>query len=149
MPIQAETVEYNRRMGLEWEYERRGAGELVQGGANLYSPTGCCAMAFLTYDVRFGDTKLYPLEALKVGVGAPVTKPRTALGAAHAAADKVSHGNNVISRKNETWPWPNTLNAPRILYTTCTDQYPNFEPDWTLKPYRICTITLTPNPLTP
>jgi hypothetical protein len=116
---------------------------LVQGGANLYSPTGCCAMAFLTYDVRFGDTKLYPLEALKVGVGAPVTKPRTALGAAHAAADKVSHGNNVISRKNETWPWPNTLNAPRILYTTCTDQYPNFEPDWTLKPYRICTITLT------
>jgi hypothetical protein len=103
-------------------------------------------MALVAYDVRLEDSKLYPLEALKVGVGAPVAKPRTALGAAHTAADTVLHNNNVISQKNETWPWPNTLNAPRILYTTCTDQYPNFEPDWTLKPYRICTITLTLKP---
>jgi hypothetical protein len=105
-------------------------------------------MALVAYDVRLKDSKLYPLEALKVGVGAPVAKPRTALGATHAAADTVLHNNNVISRKNETWPWPNTLNAPRILYTTCTDQYPNFEPDWTLKPYRICTINLSPVSLT-
>jgi hypothetical protein len=131
-------------MGLERKYERRGVGELVQGGANLYSPAGCCAMAFLTYDVRLGDLKLYPLEALKVGVGAPVAKPRTALGAAHAAADTVLHYNKCNSRQNETWPWPNPLNARRILYTTCAHQYLNFEPDWTLKPYRICTITLKP-----
>jgi len=37
---------------------------------------------------------------------------------------------------------------PEYLYTTCADQYrQTFEPDWTLKPYRICTITLNlPHP---
>ena len=46
-------------------------------------------MTFLTYDRRFRDTKLYALEALKLGIGAPLAKPRTALGAAHTAADNV------------------------------------------------------------
>ena len=48
-------------------------------------------MTFVTYDRRFRDTKLYALEALKVGIGAPLAKPRTALGAAHTAADNASH----------------------------------------------------------
>ena len=118
-------------------------GESAQGGANLYSLPIRSSGAFVAYDVRLEDLKLYPLEALKVGVGAPVAKTRTALAAAHAAADTVLHYNNDISRQNETWPWPNPLNARRILYTTCADQYLNFEPDWTLKPCRICTINLS------
>jgi len=61
-------------------------------------------MAFLTYDVRLGRLKLYPLEALKVGIGAPIAKPRAALGAARAAPDTVLHASgsdkNVIFIRN-------------------------------------------------
>ena len=57
-------------------------------------------MAFATYDVRLGDLKLYPLEALKVRIRAPFAKPRTALGAAHAAPNTVLHDKIVIL--NET-----------------------------------------------
>lgn len=61
-------------------------------------------MTFLTYDWRFRHTKLYALEALKVGIGAPLAKARTALGAAHTAADNVTHptltDKNVILQRN-------------------------------------------------
>ncbi len=72
-------------------------------------------MAFLTYDVRFRDLKLYPLEALKVGIGVPVAKPRTALGTAQAAPNTVAHDNNVIFIQNAATlaqypqPIPNTV----------------------------------------
>ena len=46
-------------------------------------------MTFVTYDRRFRDPKLYPLEALKVGIGAPLAEPRAALGAADAATNSV------------------------------------------------------------
>ena len=54
-------------------------------------------MALLTDDLRLGDPKLYPLEALKVGIGVPFAKPRAALGAAHAAANTVLHDKIVNS----------------------------------------------------
>ena len=78
-------------------------------------------MAIVTYDWRFRDPKLYALEALKVGIGAPLAKPRTALGATHTATDNVAHptltDKNVIFPTHcpvlPTWPVPYL-----ILYTT-------------------------------
>ena len=89
-------------------------------------------MAFVTYDVRLGDLKLYPLEALKVRIRAPFAKPRTALGAAQAAPNKVAHDNNVIFIQNAAtlaqYPQP----IPNTVHYVFIDQYLKFEPHRTL-----------------
>ena len=56
-------------------------------------------MAVVAYDVRLGAPKLYPLEALKLGIGAPVAKPRAALGAAHTAANAVLRHDKIVGEE--------------------------------------------------
>jgi len=76
-------------------------------------------MALVTYHVRLYHLKLYPLEALEVGIGAPFAKPRAALSTAHAAADKVTHDKNVIFTRNAAKRDAALHNPSRILYNTC------------------------------
>jgi hypothetical protein len=90
-------------------------------------------MAFLTNDVRFRDLKLHPLEALKVGIGVPVTKPRTTLGTAQAAPNKVAHDNNVIFIQNAAtlaqYPRP----IPNTVHYVFIDQCLQFGPHLALR----------------
>ena len=86
-------------------------------------------MTFLTYDRRLRRLKLYLLEALKVGIGAPLAKPRTALGATHTAADNVAHptltDKNVIfatQRAKLSSAAHLACTLPNTVHHTCIDK---------------------------
>ena len=72
-------------------------------------------MAFLTDYLRLWYRKLYPFEALKVGIGVPFAKPRAALGAARAAPNTVLHDKIV----NSDTRWAELGQPWAILDNTC------------------------------
>ena len=99
--------------------------QLAQAGANLKCVPICGPRASITYDGRLWDLKLYSLEALKVGIGVPLAKPRTALGATHTAADNVAHDKNVIfatQRAKFSSAAHLACTLPNTVHHTCIDK---------------------------
>jgi hypothetical protein len=89
-------------------------------------------MAVVTYHVRLYHLKLYPLEALEVGIRAPFAKPRAALSTARAAADAVLHTKMSFSRETQPNVTPRCLTLPEYCTTHVYRHYPTIETYWTL-----------------